>query len=147
MKKDDNYYMMKAYKEALKAYELDEIPIGVVLVKDNKIICKSHNLRDSLNIVTKHAEIIAIEKANKIEKNWRLLNYTMYTTLEPCNMCNEVIKESKINKVIYGAKNFKSSNNIFYQIKNQKIIELCENLIKQKFNDIREKNISREIIS
>ena len=139
MIKDDKYFMLKAYNEAKKAYDKDEIPVGVVLVNDNKIITKAHNLRDSLNIVTKHAEIIAIEKANKIEKNWRLINYKLYTTLEPCEMCSEIIKESKIEKVIYAAKNQKIKNSIYMQIDDQTIIDLCEEIIKKKFINLRDK--------
>ena len=121
--------MKIAYNEAKKAYNKNEIPIGVVIVQNGRIISKAHNLRDSLNIVTKHAEIIAIEKANKKINNWRLLNSTIYCTLQPCNMCMEVIKEAKISKVIYCAKNNKS--NILdnsYQIDNEDMIKKCENL-------------------
>ncbi len=138
MEKDNIYYMKIAYNEAKKAYNKNEIPIGVVIVQNGRIISKAHNLRDSLNIVTKHAEIIAIEKANKKINNWRLLNSTIYCTLQPCNMCMEVIKEAKISKVIYGAKNNKS--NILdnsYQIDNEDMIKKCENLIKDKFKELR----------
>ena len=130
--------MKIAYNEAKKAYNKNEIPIGVVIVQNGRIISKAHNLRDSLNIVTKHAEIIAIEKANKKINNWRLLNSTIYCTLQPCNMCMEVIKEAKISKVIYCAKNNKS--NILdnsYQIDNEDMIKKCENLIKDKFKELR----------
>ena len=143
MVKDDNYFMKKAYNEALKAYNKNEIPVGVVLVKNNKIISKAHNLKDSTNIVTKHAEIIAIEKANKYEKNWRLIDYKLYTTLEPCDMCSEVIKESKITSVIYAAKNLNSNSKLskdnFHQINNEETIKLCEELIKYKFIELRKK--------
>ncbi len=136
--KSDLYYMEIAYREALKAYKKDEIPIGVVIVVDDKIIAKGHNLRDNTNIVTKHGEIIAIEKANKIMNNWRLPEATLYTTLEPCNMCSEVINESKIKKVIYAAKRSKSKSR-YKQISNKEIIKKCSNLIKNKFKEIREK--------
>lgn len=140
MIKDDVYYMNRAYKEAMKAYDKDEIPIGVVIVKDGKIISQAHNLRDSKQIVTKHAEIIAVEKANKKENNWRLIDCTLYTTLEPCDMCNEVIKESKIKKVVYAAKNQnKSHNKEYIQINNKKIINKCEQIIKNKFVELRNK--------
>ena len=140
MIKDDAYYMDKAYKEALKAYNKDEIPIGVVIVKDGKIISQAHNLRDSKQIVTRHAEVIAIEKANKKENNWRLMGCTLYTTLEPCNMCSEVIKESKIEKVVYAAKNQNCNHNKGYiQIKSEKTINKCEQIIKNKFVELRNK--------
>ena len=140
MIKDDVYYMNRAYKEAMKAYDKDEIPIGVVIVKDGKIISQAHNLRDSKQIVTKHAEIIAIEKANKKENNWRLIDCTLYTTLEPCDMCSEVIKESKIEKVVYAAKNQNISHKKEYiQINNKEIINKCEQIIKNKFIELRNK--------
>ena len=141
MTKDDKYFMNIAYNEALKAFNKDEIPVGVVIVKDNKIISKAHNLRDSSNIVTKHAEIIAIEKANKKEHNWRLIDYTLYSTLEPCNMCSEVIHESKIAKVIYAAKSnnkiVNSHNNNYIQLQNKGIIDMCTKLIQSKFKELR----------
>ena len=140
MIKDDRYFMNIAYKEALKAYKKNEIPIGVVIVKDNEIVAKAHNLRDSKQIVTKHAEIIAIEKANIKESNWRLVNHTLYTTLEPCDMCDEIIKEAKISKVIYAAKN-KNKKNLskFTQIDDKNIVFKCESIIKNKFLELRSK--------
>ena len=140
MYSNDEYFMKEAIKEAKKAYKKNEIPVGAVLVYDNKIISRGHNLRFSTNIVTKHAEIIAIEKANKINNNWRLTNYVLYTTLEPCSMCKNIIKESKISHIIYGAKNnssIKSKN--YYQIKSSDIINTCESIIKSKFKEIRKK--------
>ena len=139
MEKDENYYMNLAYNEAKKAYDKNEIPIGVVIVENGIILSKAHNLRDSLNVVTKHAEIIAIEKANKKINNWRLINSTIYCTLEPCSMCQEVINESKVKKVVYAAKNNKEENKYsnYYQIDNKEIINKCELLIKNKFKELR----------
>lgn len=136
----DEYYMNEAIKEAKKAYKKNEIPVGVIIVKDDKIISRGHNLRDSINVVTKHAEIIAIEKANKKLNNWRLNNAILYSTLEPCNMCKEVIKEAKIKKVIFAAKNNNLNTNLnssYYQISSSKLIKLSESLIKEKFKEIR----------
>ena len=140
MEKEENKYMRKAINEAKKAYDKDEIPIGVILVKDHKILSKAYNERDSKNIVTKHAEIIAIEKANRKLNNWRLVDVIMYTTLEPCKMCSEVIKEAKIKKVIYGAKKLNSEEELgFTQVDDKSIINECELLIKRKFSEIRKK--------
>ena len=140
MDNKDIYFMNIAYKEALKAYKKDEIPVGVVIVKDNKVISKAHNLRDSKQIVTKHAEIIAIEKANKKLNNWRLNNCILYSTLEPCNMCSEIINEAKIDKVVYSAKNQNSSNKYCYkQINDLNMNKKCEKLIKNKFIELRNK--------
>ena len=138
MNDKDLYYMNLAYKEAKKAYIKDEIPVGVVIIMKDKIIAKAHNLRDSKQIVTKHAEIIAIEKANKKLNNWRLSECVLYTTLEPCKMCNEVISESKIKNVVYAAKS-QNVDSSFSQINNVEIIKKCELLIKNKFIELRNK--------
>ncbi len=112
---DDYKYMKKALDEAYKAYNMDEIPVGATIVFNNQIIAKAHNLKDSSGIVTRHAELIAIEIANKKIGDWRLDNAVMYITLEPCPMCAGAIQQTRIKKVIYGA----SSNNI----NNTKIIK------------------------
>ena len=140
--RNDIYFMKIAYKEALKAYDKNEIPVGVVIVKDNKILSKGHNLRDSKNIVTKHAEIIAIEKANKKLNNWRLNDCILYTTLEPCPMCYETIKACKISRVVYAAESNIDHKkcNLLSQIGNKELIYECEQLIKDAFKNIREKN-------
>ena len=140
MIKDDNYFMNIAYKEALKAFNKNEIPVGAVIVRNNEIVSKGHNLRDSKQVITKHAEIIAIEKANIKLNNWRLLDCVLYTTLEPCPMCKEVIKATKISKVVYGAKNNVIDSNIeAKQINNKIIIDNCKKIIKDAFTNIRNK--------
>ena len=94
-------YMEAAYKEAVKAYENDEVPVGAVIVKDNKIISTGYNKKESTNLATAHAEIIAINKACKKLKSWRLNDCEMYVTLEPCQMCLGAIKEARIKKVYF----------------------------------------------
>ena len=102
----DKYFINQAYKEALKALYIDEVPVGAIIVKDNKIIARAHNLKESLNLSTAHAEIIAINKAIKILKTWHLDDCIMYVTLEPCVMCAGAIIQSRIKKVVYGAKSY-----------------------------------------
>ena len=102
----DNFYMKQAYKEALKALAVDEVPIGAIVVKDDKIIARAHNLKESLNLPTAHAEILAINKACKKLKTWHLDDCVMYVTLEPCVMCAGAIIQSRIKKIVYGAKSF-----------------------------------------
>ena len=109
-------YMNEALKEAMKAYELNEVPIGAVIVKDNKIIAKGYNMKNSLNNVLKHAELIAIENAQKKLKNWRLDDCELYVTLEPCPMCASAIQQSRIKKVYYSLEN--------RDVENHKIIQL-----------------------
>ncbi|MEE0383267.1 tRNA adenosine(34) deaminase TadA [Amedibacillus dolichus] len=97
-------FMVEAIKEAKKAELIDEVPIGCVIVKDDKIIARGHNLRESKQRSTAHAEIIAIEKACKKLKSWRLEGCSLYVTLEPCPMCSGAILQSRIEHVVYGAK-------------------------------------------
>ena len=138
----DDKYMKLAIKEAKKAYDKDEIPVGSVIVLNNQVISKGYNLRDSSNIITKHAEIIAIEKANKKLNNWRLNDCVLYTTLEPCPMCYETIKACKISRVVYAAESNIDHKkcNLLSQIGNKELINECEQLIKDAFKNIREKN-------
>ena len=96
-------YMKEAIKEAKKAQLIDEVPIGCVIVKDDKIIARGHNQRETKQSPIGHAEIIAINKASKKLKSWRLEGCDIYVTLEPCIMCSGAIIQSRINKVYYGA--------------------------------------------
>lgn len=88
-------------KEAKRAFNANEIPVGAVVVKDNKIISSAHNVRQKKCDVTGHAEVKAIIKAAKKQKDWRLDGYELYVTLEPCVMCQKIIEESRIKKVYY----------------------------------------------
>lgn len=93
--------MKQAIKEAKKAYKMCEVPIGAVIVVNNKIISKAHNDREKKHKVLGHAEIIAINKASKKLKTWKLNNCDLYVTLKPCKMCEEVIKACRIDNVFY----------------------------------------------
>ena len=124
----NNKYMDSALKEAMKAYKLNEVPIGAVIVKDNKIIARGHNMKNSLNNVLKHAELIAIEKAQKKLDNWRLDDCEIYVTLEPCPMCASAIQQSRIKKVYYGLEN--------KDVENHKIMKLI----------FRKNNTNKEVL-
>ncbi len=100
-------FMREALREAEIALEHDEIPIGCVIVKDGKIIGRGHNAREELQRAVMHAEIMAIEDANLSEKSWRLLDCTLFVTIEPCVMCSGAIGLARIPNVVYGAKNKK----------------------------------------
>ena len=100
-------FMLEALKEAEIALANDEIPIGCVIVKDGKIIGRCHNAREELQRAVMHAEVMAIEEANAYEKSWRLLDTTLFVTIEPCVMCSGAIGLARIPQVIYGAKNQK----------------------------------------
>lgn len=95
-------YMKIAYKEAIKAYNLNEVPVGCVIVQNDKIIAKAHNLRNTKKNVLCHAEIIAINKACKKLNKWILDDCTIYVTMEPCIMCAGTILQARIKKVVYG---------------------------------------------
>lgn len=96
------YFMKEALKEAKKAYQKNEIPVGAIIVKDDKIIARAHNLRELKQKSIAHAEILAIEKANKKFNSWRLENCQMYVTLEPCMMCMGAIINSRIKQLYIG---------------------------------------------
>lgn len=101
----NDYFMKCALEEAKKAYEIDEIPVGCVIVKDNKIISRGHNIKEMTNNCLKHAEIIAVDKACSRLNSWRLDDCSIYITLEPCMMCMGAIFESRIKNVYYGTSN------------------------------------------
>ena len=97
-----------ALKEALKSYEKYEVPVGVIIVKDDKIIARAHNTREKTKLATDHAELNAINKACKKLGTWRLDDTEMYVTLEPCLMCAGAILQSRIKTVYYGASDLKA---------------------------------------
>ena len=107
MEKDDLKYMALALKEAQIAYKNDEVPVGAVIVKDGKVLAKAYNKREKTFDPTSHAEINAIRKACKKIGSWRLVDATIYVTVEPCSMCAGAILWARINRVVYGAKDLK----------------------------------------
>ncbi len=144
--------MKKALLEARKAFDIDEVPIGCVLVKHNKIIARGHNTRETSEDVTAHAEINAIRKANKKLDNWRLVDTDLYVTIEPCLMCMGAIYQSHIKNIYYGAKDPKggavTSSIVFNEIKNLNhypnieggiLEEECSQIVKEYFKNKRKK--------
>lgn len=99
----DEYFMKKALVEAVAAFESGEIPVGAIVVIDNKVIARSHNLTELLNDVTAHAEMQAITSAANFLGGKYLKNCTLYVTLEPCQMCAGALYWSQISKIVYGA--------------------------------------------
>lgn len=145
--KNDIYYMNLALKEAKKAIKYGDIPIGCVIVMNNKVISKAFNKKEFNNNPIKHAEIIAIEKASKKLNTWHLDECTLYTTMEPCLMCAGAILQSRISRIVYGLPNnnfgeVTSNNEVF---KNNKKIKIdgciCEkeskSLVQSFFKNIR----------
>ena len=101
---DDNYFMKKAIQEAEVAFEKGEIPVGAVIVVEDRIIARAHNLTEVLNDVTAHAEMQAITAAANFLGGKYLQNCTLYVTLEPCQMCAGALYWSQISKIVYGAR-------------------------------------------
>ena len=143
-------FMKEALKEAKKAYDKLEVPVGAIIVKDGKIIARGHNLKETKFDTTNHAEIIAIQKASKKLKSWRLLDCEMYVTLEPCSMCAGAIINSRIKKVYIGANDEKTGAvgsvlNLFEDYKFNHKVEFekgilkedCENVLKDFFKNLR----------
>jgi tRNA(adenine34) deaminase len=139
-----NKYMTIALKEALKAYKINEIPVGAVIVLDDKVIAKAYNKKEIKKDVTAHAEIIAIKKAEKKLSNWRLDNCTIYSTLEPCPMCMQVIKEARIKNIYFGAHtsklsikdiNFNENINVVGGIEEEKCLSLIQDFFKKLRNE------------
>ena len=149
-------YMRLALKEAQKAYDKKEIPVGAVIVKDDKVIAKAHNLKELKNDTTKHAEILAIQKASKKLGCWRLEDCEMYVTLEPCSMCAGALIQSRIKKVYIGTMDYKTGacGSVLNLLKDFKfnhsvevetgiLVEDCEKILKDFFKELRsdKKNI------
>lgn len=145
-------YMKEALKEAKKAYEKEEIPVGAIIVKDNKIIARAYNEKEYKLDTTKHAEILAIQKASKKLNSWRLKDCEMYVTLEPCAMCAGALIQSRIRKVYIGAMDKKTGAcgsvlnllqdytfNHQVEIETGVLQEECEQILKKFFKELREK--------
>lgn len=96
------HWMKLALNQAILAYDQGEVPIGAVIVHEGRVIAEGHNLRETLNDPTAHAEMIAITQAAGALSSWRLLDCTLYVTLEPCPMCAGAIVQSRIPRVVYG---------------------------------------------
>lgn len=108
MEKDNKFYMREAIKQAKKALAINEVPIGCVIVYNNKIIGRGYNRRNTDKTTLGHAEISAIKKASRCLGDWRLEACTMYVTLEPCQMCSGAIVQARIPNVVIGAMNLKA---------------------------------------
>ena len=122
-------------KLILRAKKNNEVPIAALIVKNNKIIAKAYNKVNKTNNILDHAEILAIKKASKIFNNWRLIDCELYVTLEPCSMCKEIIKKSRIKNVYYYSKqnNYKTESDITYKyIEDNIFSNILTNFFKEK---------------
>ena len=126
--------MELAYKEAVDAFNKDEVPVGAVVVLNDVILTKASNLKESLGIATKHAEIIAVEKACEIAGDWRLDGATLYVTMEPCMMCLGAAIEARIKRIVYGCP--RVINPVSKQIYEDNNIMVVENVLQEKCEKI-----------
>lgn len=149
---EDQRYMKEAIRQAKRAYELEETPIGCVIVYDGKIIGRGYNRRNTDKNPLAHAEITAIRKASRKIGDWRLEDCTLYVTLEPCQMCAGAIVQSRIPRVVVGCMNPKAgcvgsilnllnmdAFNHQAQVETGVLEEECSGLMKQFFRELREK--------
>lgn len=144
-------YMQLAIIEAKKAAEIKEVPIGAVIVKDDTVIARAHNLRETSQQPTAHAELLAIEKACEVLGTFRLEECTLYVTLEPCVMCSGAVVMSRIPKVVYGADDLKGGtvNSLMHLLNESRfnhqaevvkgvLKEECSQMLKDFFKQLRE---------
>ena len=141
---DDQYFMKLALQEAEEAYERDEVPIGCIVVFNNKIISRTHNLTETLNDVTAHAEMQAITSAATALGGKYLINCTLYVTMEPCVMCAGALAWSQISKVVIGARDEQRgfvNKNLQLHPKTEIVMGILENecstIVKQFFKNKR----------
>ncbi len=148
--KEKEKFMKEAIKQAQKAYNKQEIPVGAVIVKNNKIIARAYNKKEETKTATHHAEILAIQKASKKLGSWRLTGCEMYVTLEPCSMCAGALIQARIKKVYIGTMDEKTGScgsvlNLLEDFTFNHKVEIetgimqkeCENILKNFFKDLR----------
>lgn len=153
--KEDRKYMRQAIRLAKKAYAIEEVPIGCLIVHEGKVIARAYNRRNKDKNALAHAETIAIKKASKALGDWRLEGCTMYVTLEPCQMCAGALIQSRIDRVVIGSMNPKAgcAGSIINLLEmdgfNHKaevvrgiLQKECSQLLSQFFKELREKKKS-----
>ena len=151
-------FMKEALKEALKAYKKEEIPVGAVIIKDNKIIARAYNKKEEKLDTTKHAEILAIQKASKKLNSWRLTDCDMYVTLEPCSMCAGALIQARIRKVYIGTEDTKTGAcgsvlNLLEDYKFNHNVNFekgilgkeCKDLLQSFFKELRKQKLNQKM--
>ena len=152
----DELYMKEAVLLAKEAEQLDEVPVGAVIVRDGKIIAKAFNRRQTDKCATAHAELLAIEEACRNLGGWRLPGTTLYVTLEPCAMCAGAIVNARVERVVYGASDirFGALGSLFNlaelplnhkpQVLSGVMAEECKNILSEYFKRKRKKKSAEE---
>ena len=155
----DQHYMSLAIEEANKAGAKGEVPIGAIIVHNGNVIARAHNLRETTRNAVTHAELMAIQQACEALDNWRLEDTILYVTLEPCPMCAGAILQSRIPRVVYGARDAKAGCvdslyrllnderfNHQCEVKENVLADECGGLLSQFFRDLREKKKKRKLL-
>lgn len=157
----DRFYMQMAIDEAMKAQALGEVPIGAIVVHNDQVIARAHNLRETTQNAVTHAELSAIQDACKEVGSWRLEDTTLYVTLEPCPMCAGAILQSRVPRVVYGARDSKGGCvDSLYRLLNDPrfnhecevtegvMAEKCGEILTTFFRAIRErkKRLKKEVV-
>ena len=146
----DEYFMEIALADSILAYKEGEVPVGAVLVKDNKVIARAHNQRETLKDPTGHAEIIALKDGSKEEDSWRLTDLTLYVTKEPCIMCAGAMVNARLGRLVYGCRDEKggavdslfsllSDKRLNHQVRVERGVleEECSEILKRFFQNRR----------
>lgn len=155
----DQFYMQLAIEEAKKAAAKGEVPIGAIIVHNDEVIARAHNLRETTQNAVTHAELLAIQEACQKIGSWRLEDTKIYVTLEPCPMCAGAILQSRIPHVIYGARDAKAGSvdslyrllnderfNHQCEVKENVLADECGQLLTQFFRALREKKKKRKLL-
>jgi len=132
----DIYFMQEALKMANHALELEEVPVGAVIVNNGRIIARACNLKESLMLPTAHAEIIAINQAAFVFNDWRLLNCDIYVTVEPCPMCASAIIQARISRLIFGVKEPRWGSLDIFKKKYNHIVEVTGGVLEQACKEL-----------
>ncbi len=136
-------YMDMAYEEALKAFELGEIPVGCVIVKNDTVLAKTHNLKENNNCTIDHAEMLAIRETSSKLNNWRLDGCDIYITLSPCPMCASAIKQARIHNIYCGKSNDTYDDNLIKSIvdthDNNSVVNIEFNIDKRRCGNLLKK--------
>jgi len=146
----DEYFMKMALAESILAYKYGEVPVGAVLVKDNKVIARAHNQKETLKDPTGHAEIIVLKDGSKEEDSWRLTDLTLYVTKEPCIMCAGAMVNARLGRLVYGCRDEKggavdslfrllSDKRLNHQVRVERGVlgEECSEILKRFFQNRR----------
>jgi tRNA(adenine34) deaminase len=138
---EDIYFMKMALEEASLAYDEGEVPVGAVLIKDGKVIAKTHNQRETSKDPSGHAEIIALRYGSQLGKNWRLTDSTLYVTKEPCIMCAGAMVNARLGRLVYGCKDEKGGavDSLYSILSDKRLnhqVEVVSDILEEECSEI-----------